>query len=237
MTVAKIFSAFVSFFSILSCFSQTIQPSIHDRAAKSTTDLTLDDPSPAQTRDSISYDKISGSPFWPEMNTEAQLFIGNKLVAKAMARINLVTGQLYFLKDTSELVLDDDEINKVVFSAEKSVFVRNFPGLYLNRKPVKDYVQLLNDGDYQLIKYIKRKINAPESASKLEKKYTFIDVASYFLVANGKSESILKLTKETVFLHIPSALRDQEWLEKSNLNLKNESDVVIFLKHINSLPH
>jgi hypothetical protein len=189
-----------------------------------------------QNNERISYDKIKGSRFWKDTSQTAFLYSNKGYVCTIPVRINLATGELYFLRESKEVTLADNIITKVVFKAEKdsSVFISQVPNLLLNEKPVNGFVQVLNFGKYQLLKYTNRTVASVDSIFQGFKRYYFADVINYFLKSNDKVERFKKLNKENVLFYLPSSSAHDAWIKENNIDFKKEKDVILFLNYYNA---
>ena len=182
----------------------------------------------------ISYSKIKGSPFWKDEWNTARLYSNTGYVGSMPVRINLATGELHFLKNGEELILTDDFIAKVIFENDSAVFLSRVPNLLLNKKPVEDFIQVLNPGKYQLLKYTKRNVGSADSLFRTMKRYFFTDDVYYFIKANEKVERIKKLGKENVLSYLPSSNSYEAWIKENDIDFKKEKDIVRFLDYYNS---
>lgn len=195
----------------------------------------IDDPS-LKSQESISYDKIKGSPFWKDALQPALLYSSKGYIGTFPVRINLATNEINFLKDSEEMVVNDNIIVKLVFKIanDSTVFISQVTNLLLNNKPVDGFVQVLTFGKYQLLKYIRRRLASSESPSHTSKNYYFTDDVYYFIKSNEKVESIKKLNKENLLIYLPSSSAYSEWASENTINFKNEKDIVRFLNYYNA---
>lgn len=186
--------------------------------------------------DGIDYDKIKGSPFWADASILARLYSSHGYLTTLPVRINLATNKIYFLKDSVEMVLNDNIINRIVFMTGKdsAVFIGEVPDLILNNKPLNDFVQVLNAGKYQLLKYTRRRVSSSESASRTSINYYFSDDVNYFIKSNERVEEIKRLTRDNLLIYLPSSLSYDGWIKENNINFKNEKDVVRFMDQYNT---
>jgi hypothetical protein len=186
--------------------------------------------------DSISYDNINGSPFWMDTSLPALLYNRKGYLGTASVRINLVSNKIYFLKGTEEMILNDNIVTRVVFKTvnDSSVFIGQVPNLFLYNKPVTDFVQVLNFGKYQLLKYTRRMIASRESPSHTSKTYYFTDNANYFIKSGERVDDLKKLNRENILVHLPSSFSYDAWIKENNINFKNEKDIVRFLNYYNA---
>jgi hypothetical protein len=186
--------------------------------------------------DSVSYENINGSPFWVDSSLPALLYNSKGYLGTVPVRINLVSNKLYFLKGTEEMILNDNIVTRIVFKTDNdsSVFIGQVPNLFLNNKSVTDFVQVLNFGKYQLLKYTRRRIASGESPSRTSKTYYFTDNANYFIKSGERVDELKKLNRENILVHLPSSFSYDAWIKKNNINFKNEKDIVRFLNYYNT---
>jgi hypothetical protein len=185
----------------------------------------------------IKYDDIAGSPFWNDKPQLAYLYSHSKYAATVAVRINLATDEVYFTKDAEELVLDSGLIDKIVFitANDSFVFSNQINNLSIKGRPVKGFVQVLNPGKYQLLKYTQKKVSSSELVSATGKKnYYFTTETNYFIKQDDKVEHLKKLNKENILSFLPSSSGFEETISKNKINFKGEKDVVFFLNYYNS---
>lgn len=189
-----------------------------------------------QLSDSVSYDKINGSPFWVDVPQPARLYNSKGYLGTLPVRINLATNKIYFIIDGEEMILNDNIVTRIVFKTanDSSVFIGQVTNLLLNYKPVHDFVQLLNFGKYQLLKYTRRRIDAGESPSRTSKTYYFTDNFNYFIKSGEKVYDLKKLNRENLLVHLPSSFSYDAWIKENKINFKSEKDIVRFLNYYNT---
>ena len=186
--------------------------------------------------DGIDYNNIKGSPFWADASMPARLYNSHGYLTTLPVRINLATNKIYFLKDSVEMVLNDNIVNRIVFMTENdsAVFIGQVPELMLNNKKLNDFVQVLNVGKYQLLKYTRRRVSSSESASRTSINYYFSDNVNYFIKSNERVEELKRLTRDNLLTYLPSSLSYDGWIKENNINFKNEKDIVRFLNQYNT---
>lgn len=186
--------------------------------------------------DGIDYDNIKGSPFWVDASMPARLYNSHGYLTTLPVRINLATNKIYFIKDSVEMVLNDNLVNRIVFMTDKdsAVFIGQVPDLMLYNKPLNDFVQVLNAGKYQLLKYTRRRVSSSESASRTSINYYFSDNVNYFIKSNEKVEELKRLTRDNLLIYLPSSFSYDGWIKENNINFKIEKDVVRFLNQYNA---
>jgi hypothetical protein len=188
----------------------------------------------------VPYYKVKGSPFWSDDYKLAALYSGNKRFSIRPIKLNLATNEIYFLKNDVELVLDKADVTKLVLyqgndtSVTTALFHRKVPELFIKSLKVEDFVQVLNSGKYQLLKYIKRKVASADSLFGTQKRYFFRDEVYYFLRSNETIKRLKKLNKEELLSFIPSSSSFSEWIELNKIDFKKEQNVILFLNYYNS---
>ena len=183
----------------------------------------------------LNYAHIKGSPFlWDEWEI-ATLHQIEKNLGTIRVRLNLATHELHFKRDDEELVLSNEELNKIVFhrSSDSVVFIKH-PDLLLNRKKLNAFMQVLNEGNFQLLKYTLRVVGEADSLFGTRKRYFFKDEVAYYIKANEKIDLVKRLNKENIFLLIPTSSQHKDWIKSHLINFKIEEDVIKYLSYFNS---
>lgn len=187
----------------------------------------------------IEYSRVTGSRFWHDEWQKAALYINNKMLGIIPVRLNLVNSELHVILNSEEQVITDD-ITSVIFFKENdtsistAAFIRHVPNLNLNNKKLDDFVQVLNYGNYQLLKYRKRYVVEGDSLFHTLKRYYFSDKVYYFMKSSAKVEKITRLSKENVLVFLPSSSSFTDWIKANNIDFKMESDVIRFLDYYNA---
>ena len=184
----------------------------------------------------LPYSRIKGSPFWKDEFLPAKIFTTTGQVYSSPIRLNLVTNEIHFLKNGEEMVLVDGNIDKIVFSWEhdSALFLANLAVLLMNNKKENGYVQVLNPGNCQLLKYTKRLVDSADSLFRTQKRYFFTDEVTYFLRFTEKIEKIKRMNKENIMKLLPSAPSSDAWIDENKIDFKKEDDTVRFLNHYNA---
>ncbi len=187
----------------------------------------------------IPYSTIKGSRFWRDEWQKAGLFNKNTLLGIIPAKLNLINSELHILKDKEELVITDDITTLIFFkendtSISTASFIKNVPNLFFENKKMNDFVQVLNYGNYQLLKYTTRKVSSADSLFRTLKRYYFSDDNFYFLRSGDKVERIKKLNKENVMAFLPSSSAYANWISANKIDFKKERDVIRFLDYYNA---
>lgn len=188
----------------------------------------------------VPYARIKGSPFWNDVWAPASLYDNsNKLIARVPVKLNLASGELYYLHSGEPLVVANDLVRKIVVYTDtttwtvKAVFVNYLPYIYANKQKVNDFVQIFHLGYAVLIKYTQRQMKVGDSALGTQKRYYFADEINYFIQVNNKAERLRRLTKEFIFELLPGAFQMQDWIKEHRLDLKKEEDVILFIEYYN----
>lgn len=184
----------------------------------------------------IPYYRIKGSPFWKDEFLPAKILTTTGQMYLMPVRLNLVTHEIHFLKNNEEMVLIELSIDKIVFYPGKDsvVFLGNIPYPLINQKKIYGYVQVLNIGNCQLLKYVKRVVNSADSLFRTQKRYFFSNEVKYFLRYNEKIERIKRLNEDNITKFLPSASSYTSWINENKIDFKNEDDVIRFLNHYNA---
>lgn len=192
--------------------------------------------------DRIPYSRITGSPFWKDDWQQAYLYKNNKLLGVLPAKLNFGTNEIYIIRNEEELAVNEGDVTSIIFrnekdsSAAKAVFTGYVPNLFLNNKKLDDFVQVLNEGNRQLLKYTNRYVVAGDSLFHTLKRYYFSDRVYYFLKSSDKVEKIKKLNKDNLLVLLPSSSSFSAWIEANNIDFKREADVITFLNYYNAKP-
>jgi hypothetical protein len=183
----------------------------------------------------LKYSEITGSPFWKSDYILAALYKNERKAATAPIKINLFTSEIYFLKGEEELVLEEQGINEIVFlnTGDTTTFIRRVPNLFLNKNKIDDFVQVLNTGRYQLLKYTKKQLGTADSAMSY-KRYYFSETNYYFLKNLEKVERIKKLDDKNILSYLPQSKTFSDWIKANDIDFKKEKDIISFLNYYNA---
>jgi len=187
----------------------------------------------------IPYSRTTGSRFWRDEWQSAALYNKNKMLGIIPVKLNLVNSEIHVIINKEELVLTNDITSLIFFkendsSISTAAFIRNVPNLFLDNKKLDDFVQVLNYGHYQLLKYRKRYVAVGDSLFRTVKRYYFSDKHYYFLKSGDKVERARKLNKDNVLAFLPSSSAYAEWIKSNNIDFKKENDIIRFLDHYNA---
>ncbi len=191
----------------------------------------------------IPLSRIKGTPFLQEEWQLASLY-DNKdhLINTVPVRLNLATDQFHFMWKGEELVADEDNpVALIIFHpttdsvSGSSTFIKDQPGLVIGKRPVTGFVQVINNGNYQLLKYRNRRVfPAEDSLFGTQKRYIFRDVNYYFLKKENKIERLKKLNAAFFLALLPGSSKFKEWIDQNNLEFNNEEEMIFFLNYYNS---
>ena len=198
-----------------------------------------------QSDERIPYERIKGSPFWKDEFQMATLLDKyNRKLIKAPAKLNLLTNEVYFINAQGEVrVPNAGLVAKVIFyvldtgTAVDAVFENNLPVLVETNPNAANasYVQVINSGAIQLLKYRKVQIARADSLFGTLKRYYFSSQTIYFLNRdNGQTIKLRKLSEETVTDQLKPDADERAWIRTNRLNLKREEDVIQFLNYLNA---
>lgn len=192
----------------------------------------------------IPYDKISGSPFWQNVYLPAMLFDkSNQLLGKAPVKLNLYTNEVYFQTPKGEeRVAAAGKVRKIIFY--RNTDYKDIVAVFENglamipevnpRAEDPSYVQVLNNGDAQLLKHIRMQFVTADSLFGTMKRYYFSDQIHYYLNTKfGQVVRLKKLNKDLVVENLNIDREAEAWIRQQGMNLKKEEDVVRFLEYWN----
>lgn len=192
--------------------------------------------------DRLPYERITGSPFYSDEWQLASLIGANekeKWLCKV--KINLATGELYYQdKQGNELVTDEALIKKIVLhknddtSVAMAIFILTPERVKLNQERRNSYIQVMNEGSYQLMKLNKRNLNSADSLFGTMKRYFFKDEEDYFIYHSEMMNSLRKLDKENLLQYLPGSSVYNDWAKQNKINFKREDDVLLFMNYYNS---
>ena len=196
------------------------------------------------TNQRIPYERISGSPFWkPDFQMASILDQNNQVVGKAFSKLNLYSNELYFITPKGELrVAAPGKVRKVVFykgrdttSAVVAVFETN-PPFITEKKPNEDaYAQVLNTGEFQLLKHIEILLQTGDSLMGTYKRYYFLEQVNYYINdKSGKYNHFRKLNRNNTLETLTIDDSIKTWIKQNDINFKKEEDVIRFLNYYNS---
>lgn len=193
----------------------------------------------------IPYDRISGSPFWKNEYILATVIdINNQVMGKAPVKLNLYTNEVYFLSPSGEeRVVTAGKARKVIFHKgdnEKeilAVFENNLPVIIENNPNAEtpSFVQVMNNGDFQLLKHTKMSLITADSLFGTMKRYYFSDQVLYYINNKfGQASRIRKLNKDNVMEMLNIDKNTETWANQNAINFKKEEDVARFLDYLSS---
>ena len=135
--------------------------------------------------------------------------------------------------------INEGQVRKVIIydSADnniRTVFRNNVPEIkaILNEKDI--LVQEMNQGNYKLLKMVRRKIESADSMFGTLKRYFYKDQYEYFIEKGNRIEKLKRLNKDNFLEQLPSSSKYAVWIKEKNLNFKKEKDFIIFLDYYNS---
>lgn len=190
----------------------------------------------------IPYENISGSAFWADEWKPATL-IGRTPREKweMLIKLNLATNEIYYKNPNGEvLVVNDGLVRRIVFHEAndpgkiEAEFLNGIQEPYVSSEKSDDFLQILNEGRYQLLKHNSRKMTEADSLFGTLKRYYFKYETKYFI--SNKYEivsSLKKLNKENLLIYGPNTPEKLQWISQNKIDLRKENDVVKFLNHLN----
>jgi hypothetical protein len=192
----------------------------------------------------IPYDRISGSPFWNnEYKTATLVDPENKLYGKMPVRLNLYTNEIYFKTPKGEeRVASEGRVRKIFFhpndtsAAITTVFENELASIKTTNPNAQGtaYVQVLNQGDFQLLKHIKKIFVTADSLFGTMKRYYFSEQVHYYMNNKyGQAYRLKKLNKEAVTQELNLDKEEEEWIRQQGLSMRKEDEILLFLTYLN----
>jgi hypothetical protein len=188
----------------------------------------------------IPYERITGSPFWnPEWQLGALESPDGKSKGRLFVRLNLVTQEIHF-KDSrdNELAADDGTVAKVGYLMDKdtvAVFRNDFGPINMFYNRNKKYAQIMNSGEYRLLKVTIREVKSADSMFGTLKRYYFSDRADYFIEHGNKIDKIKKLNKEEVLSLLPRGSALEAYVKQNKIKFAREEDLIKLLDEYNKI--
>jgi hypothetical protein len=189
----------------------------------------------------VPYNRIKGSPFWRDEWQLATLYSGNRRFKILPVRLNLATQEIYYLLNEEEFVATPENgITAVVFHEGKdtatkaAIFLKSVPHAFLRSEPVSGFMQVLNTGRHQLLKYTNRVVNAADSLFGTQKRYFFRDNVYYFVQSSEMVKLVKKLNEESFLSLLPASSACRGWIKEQRLSFKKEEDLVKFMVYYSS---
>jgi len=191
----------------------------------------------------LPYSRIKGTPFWKDQWQLASLYSEDRLIGIMPVKINLVTNDIHFSQKDQELVAtDENKVTAIIFHPGSdselvtAAFMKDLSKYSVNEKNLNVVMQVMNYGQYELLKYVNRKVASADSLFGTQKRYFFKDDVSYYLKADNMVQNIRKLSEDNFYELIPALTIavNQKWIKENKINFKKEEDIVRFLNYYNS---
>ena len=185
---------------------------------------------------------VSGSPFWNDEWCKGQLFdFRDSSYGFYSVKIDLAQELVYFInRRGKEMEINEGQVKKIIIydssdnNKIRTVFRINVPEINSISKDKNNLVQEMNQGNYKLLKMVKRNIESADSMFGTLKRYFYKDRNEYFIEKNNKIEKLKRLTKDNFLEQLPSSSKYADWIKEHNMNFKNERDLILFLDYYNS---
>jgi hypothetical protein len=214
-----------------SAFSQNTPEKVHsvDNFLKEKDQRAISDD---KNSSSLTYDDITGSPFYKPNYETAALYKNGKRVGTVPIKINFFTNEIYCVQGEKEVVVEDHKVDSLVFfnTPDSATFTSGVANLLWRNRKVEAFVQILNKGDWKLLKSTRKELLSSD-AGLSHKKYSFSTEYHYFLQHKQKVERIKRLDRETLLSYLPSSDAGRKWIEANKPDFSKEQDVVAFLNY------
>ncbi|MCX8019333.1 MAG: hypothetical protein N2747_02430 [Chitinophagaceae bacterium] len=189
----------------------------------------------------ITYDKVSGSPFFHDAWQNALLYDDKQRSFGVWpVKLNLYSQEIHFLdSQQNELSVPASVVRKIVFlqpdgKTPQQTFISSTPEMARQSNCKSCLYQMLNEGHTVLLKNIRKVVREGDSLFGTLKRYYFQDQYEYFIYSDSQYTRLKKLDKEEFLQRIPAASQFAEWMKKQKLNFKKEKDYLAFLQHYNA---
>lgn len=173
---------------------------------------------------------IKGSPFYGEDWNKGYVLLGDNHIAKNIPlRFNIYTNEIYFLLDSTVLVVSPNipvaefGINDKSDSNKITIFRCGYPAI--NNNIQKTFYNVVVNNKITLLRhYDKRIMEAANSTGAFERK--FIDSESWYIYDSSKNKMVqIKKNKNSLLAALPEySDKIQTIVQEKNLKLKNEKD-------------
>jgi hypothetical protein len=190
----------------------------------------------------IPYDKIAGNAFWKAEWVPATLIGRNKKERwEQEVKLNLASHEIYYKNPTGEeQVVNEGLVKKIQIhepnTPEKitATFINGVTEPYISEEPIKELLQILNEGKYQLLKMDNRKLLEGDSLFGTLKRYYFKNESKYFLANNYVVNPLKKLNKESILQLAPAGKNEQDWIIQNKIDFKKEADIIRYFNQLNA---
>lgn len=190
----------------------------------------------------IPYDKITGNAFWKADWVPATLVGRNKKERwEQEIKLNLASHEIYYKKPNGdEEVVNEGLVKKVLIHEPNNPanitasFLNGITEPYVSEEPIKEILQVFNEGKYQLLKMDNRKLLEGDSLFGTLKRYYFKNEVKYFIANNYVVKPIKKLNKETILQLAPAGKNEQDWIIQNKIDLKKEADIIRYFNQLNA---
>jgi len=96
------------------------------------------------------------------------------------------------------------------------------------------YLQVLNEGAYQLLKLNEKTLGSADSLFGTLKRYFFKDESIYYINHEQALNTLKKLDRDNLLQFLPGSSGYNEWIKQNRINFKKEDDALRFVNYYNS---
>jgi hypothetical protein len=190
----------------------------------------------------VTYADVKGTPYLSDSFRISILYDQkDRVIARVKTRINFYNFNLHFVdQNGQELVVGPDLVKKVQYIDpydEKKVLQEFSSDVdALNRKFEKPvFVQVMNNGDTRLLKYMHRYVGTYDSLMGQFKRYMFITREDFYMQRQETVEPLRKLNRERVLAFTRYERELSDFATQNKLDFRKENDVVAILDHLNTI--
>ena len=190
---------------------------------------------------SISYDDIAGSPYWDNnWNSGLLLCTQNVSFFLQQAKVNLYTGDVHYMAADGKEMVATNIVKGIILYKGKDTTKQTavFEKFAFSDADISNaFYQVFNQGDIRLLRLIKIDMDEDMDVIAAKKNYKFVRKSNYYLAVNEVAKYLKRLNQESIFEYITSTPAITDWLKQNKNTLKNEAQIVSFLNFYNSSKH
>jgi hypothetical protein len=192
-----------------------------------------------KNNDKVDYSEVRGNCFWEsEWNPAILIVKGGKAFKLQSAKLNLYTNDIHYLDNKGNELVAQNKVQNIVFYDRKDTTKLKAVFQHLAGFKIKDtdfYAQLLVEGKTQFFKRKEVKLSKSKDVMLDHPDLRFNSEVHYYIEENGNLTLLKSISKENLFSIINAREEDEDWLKVNKNKLKNETDVIAFLTHRNSI--
>lgn len=193
-----------------------------------------------EKRAAVNYEDVSGTPYFNSKWLPAVLILaGNVSLKLDKVRLDLYTAEISYIDSTGkEMVAGSDVVKKVFFIDSRDTLKNTAVFQKINGvegKPQGAYIQVLNSGKVELLKFSQVVTNnSGYDALAGKDKISFVPKVDYYVLNDGVVNPLKTFGKDAVLAIVPANNVAQAWLDTNKNKLKTEADIIKFFIYCNN---